>query len=299
MLSAPQLPGELRVQVFKLMEYSFGKHFRFEVLLPIPSGSYDQAWDNLVQEFEYQKGRQLYGQDSIDKIRNLLDRANMGDFITITTIFLEQARLRYLCSEEVANTMKHGDCLAEINRLFKEYKLQYEFNVDDAGNAHAIDKKSAYLHEETIAKATSLLTNAGFQGPLEEFETASDDFTKAEYKDAVLHAHHALDGTMQAILDKRNYVFDPLKLRKIKKPTAAHRIQALIDEWIFHKSLNSLFQSAGTIRNVVPGAGHTQGISPKSPEPSCASLELHLCGTLIVYLIERYTESLKGKTAII
>jgi hypothetical protein len=295
MLSEPHIPRQLRVQIFKLMEYSFGGRSGVETIYPTYIGPYERIWDQLVQEFEYQKGRQLYGQDSIDKIGRLLDDTDISGFVTIITIFLEQARLRYL-DPELGKTMKYGDGVAEVNRLFRNHKIEYEFYVDDGGKAHANDIKSGYLYRETIAKTTSLLTNAGFKGPLEEFEIANDDLSKGDNKDAIHHAHQALDGTMDAILDKRGYVFDPNKFGKNKKPKAAHRIEALIEEGILHNSLDALFKSAGTPRNLAPGAGHTQGPNSKSLEPSCASLELHLCGTLIVYLIERYEESVAGAT---
>jgi hypothetical protein len=290
MLSEPHIPDELRVKIFKLIAYSFGGRSGVETIYPVYIGPYDQVWDRLVKEFEYQKGRELSGQDSIDKIVRLLDTADIRELVTITSIFLEQARLRYL-DPELRKTMEHGDGVEEINRLFREHEIEYEFYVDDAGKAHANDIKSGYLYEQTIAKPIRLLTNAGIKGPVEEFEIANDDFSKGDIKDAIHHAHQALDGTMDAILDKRGYVFDPNKFGKNKKPNAAHRIEALIEEGILHRSLDALFKSAGTPRNLAPGAGHTQGPSPKSLERSCAGLELRLCGTLIVYLIERYEES--------
>ena len=52
-------------------------------------------WDNLAESFEYKKGRRLSGQDGIDKVKTLIDYADMGEFITIILVFLVQAALRY------------------------------------------------------------------------------------------------------------------------------------------------------------------------------------------------------------
>ena len=150
----------------------------------------------------------------------------------------------------------------------------------------------AYLHQETIAKAIQFAHQRRVPGDcLKSLKLPIDDFSKGDNKDAIHHAHQALDGTMDAILDKLGYTFDPNRLGKNKKPNAAHRIEALIEKGVIHKSLDALFKSAATPRNLGPGAGHTQGLTPKSIEPSCAALTLHLCGTLIVYLMERYEES--------
>jgi len=290
MLAEPQVPKELRVQIFRLMEHSFGRYSDIGLAI-LPDDDLEQyrAWDRIVERYEYKKGLRRSEMGSEARMQELIDQAKLKDLVTIIRFFLEEATRQY-SNPAFTDTMKYRDGVEEINRLFKERKIEYKFSVDEAGKAHAADTKSTYLYKETIAKTTSLLSSQEFQGPLEEFEIAIDDFSKGDNKDAIHHAHQALDGTMDAILDKLGYIFDPYKLGKNKKPNAAQRIEALIEKGVIHKSLDALFKSAGTPRNLAPGAGHTQGLTPKSLEPSCAGLELHLCGTLIVYLIERYEE---------
>lgn len=281
MLAEPQIPNELRVKSIKLMGYAFnGLHGS-----SIYNAIYRDPLNSIVARFEYKTGKFLQGINDQDKIEQLVIYAGIGDLVTIVSIFLEEM-LNY---PNIGLVLK-CDLIAEVNRNFSEHKVMYKFYVDGSGRVRAANIKSTYLYEETVATPTSLLTNEEFQGPLEEFEIAIDDFSKGDNKDAIHHAHQALDGTMDAILDKLGYTFDPNRLGKNKKPNAAHRIEALIEKGVIHKSLDALFKSAGTPRNLGPGAGHTQGLTPKSLEPSCAALTLHLCGTLIVYLIERYEE---------
>jgi AbiJ-like protein len=72
------------------------------------------------------------------------------------------------------------DAIEELNQRFQEHGVGYQY-LD--GEIVRVD--SQFLHSETVKPALSLLHDAGFSGPADEFIRAFDHYRKQERKDAI------------------------------------------------------------------------------------------------------------------
>jgi hypothetical protein len=152
----------------------------------------------------------------------------------------------------------------------------------------AVRIDSKYLHAEVIKKAMKLLYDLNFKGPLDEFDEAIEALDNQDNDKAIIEALKAFESTMKAILQKGGHSFNP-------KWPATKLIDACIGADIIPTNLGSL--SAGirtvlesglpTLRNMV---AHGTGYDPADIERSYAQFAVNLCGSYIVFLIERYEE---------
>ena len=183
-----------------------------------------------------------------------------------------------------------------INKLFQIEKVGYQISI--APNSYQTDVpilivpfESKYLYEETIQKTRILLYNLKFDGALDEFDKALDDLRFEKYEDCIHKAGKAYESLLKAILakkripyNKEDKIFDLVsKVRdtlKLKDPSL---------NTLFERLWPVLEQGPNVIRNF-EGIGHGQGTDIKSYEKSYANFVLHLSGTYIVFLLERYEE---------
>ena len=81
----------------------------------------------------------------------------------------------------------------------------------------------------------------------------------------------------------------------MQSDTASKLLKQLYDNKVifsqtesFTNNLNEVLKSLPTIRNKL--GGHGQGLDPQKVHKSYAEFALHLCGSFIVFLIQRYEE---------
>lgn len=183
------------------------------------------------------------------------------------------------------------DQMAEdvVMRLNKWFKLSgYGFEIREM-QFERVD--SAYLKEETTKPALRLLQKEEFVGALREFEEAIEFQRNERWEDAIKKANDSFESVMKEILGKRGISFDP-------GDTASDLIQKLKGDDIldpslfsFANSLRSTLESGlPTLRNVTPGSGHGRGEYVEEVKQSYCNFAIHLAGSLIVFLIERYEE---------
>ena len=178
--------------------------------------------------------------------------------------------------------------LRHINEIFREHGVGYEFIEESGEEVMAVRIDSKYLHAEVIKKAMKLLYDLNFKGPLDEFDEAIEALDNQDNDKAIIEALKAFESTMKAILQKGGHSFNP-------KWPATKLIDACIGADIIPTNLGSL--SAGirtvlesglpTLRNMV---AHGTGYDPADIERSYAQFAVNLCGSYIVFLIERYEE---------
>lgn len=169
-------------------------------------------------------------------------------------------------------------CQSHLNQYLREYKVPWLLYD---GRFSKLD--SEYLSSEVATRARHLLADTGFDGPLEEFDTAIEAYASGQFRDAITYANHALESTIKAVFPEGR-----------GKPIALTR--GLIDSGLVPKYYDGFFKALESVIGVVgversqPGRGHGQGASPESVEPSLAEFALHLTGTTIVFIIKRYRE---------
>lgn len=166
-----------------------------------------------------------------------------------------------------------------INSIFSMDNIGYEYKE---GKITPII--SEYLHEKVIAPALSLLREAGFEGPLEEFEEAIKFFRQDRYADAIHNANNAFESTLKTVLDKKEGDPKDLINELIRKDIVEPYYEGHLD--YLRKLLLCL-----PITRHKKGA-HGQGKDKKEIGKSYAEFALHLAGTFIVFLIKRYNETL-------
>jgi len=138
----------------------------------------------------------------------------------------------------------------------------------------------------------SLMYDEDFEGPLNEFEDAIDEYRKGEYKDSIHKANKSYESTLKTILEIKGEEYSS----KDTMPNLVEKIRNKTD--LIDTSMQSMFDSVWSVLQNGPpnirnleGIGHGQGSSIKEVEKSFADFVLRLVGTYIVFLIERYKET--------
>lgn len=183
-----------------------------------------------------------------------------------------------------------------LNKLFQIEKIGYEISV--APSSHQTDVPiliipidSKYLHEEVIQKTRALLYKLEFDGVLNEFDKALDDSRLEKYEDSIHKIGKAYESTLKTILDKKQIPYS--KGEKI--PVLLTKVREALK--LTNPSLNTLFDQVWPVLNQGPnvirnfeGIGHGQGSEIIKYEKSYVNFALHLAGSYIVFLLERYEE---------
>jgi hypothetical protein len=175
----------------------------------------------------------------------------------------------------------------EFNQIMEESNLSWRM-AD--GKIFPID--SAYIDEQILSAAYSLLHEVKFLGALQEFDKARTDFNNGDYEGAIQNANNAVESTIKGIL-------------KIEKIKPGELFRGLIDSGLvpeyysgFLKAFEeNILRSVAIIRNEELGVGHGRGANMKEIPRSLAELALNLAGVLIKYLITTYLEFTKEETS--
>lgn len=181
---------------------------------------------------------------------------------------------------------------SRLNTWFKNSGYGYEIRFSEKYNEYYIEKvDSDFLKEEAIKPALSLLQKYSFEGALQEFEDAIKAQRRGDNPLAIKKANDSFESVMKSILDKRKISYNP-------NDTASVLINHLQKNGILDSTLLSFSNSLShvlksglpTLRNKIPGSGHGQGKEIKKVEDSYSSFAIHMAGSLIVFLIQRYEE---------
>lgn len=179
-----------------------------------------------------------------------------------------------------------------LNELFQHNNLGYS-----VVNGIIATKKSDFLHVEAVCKPLTLLINEEFNGPLEEFKKAIEEYTHEKYEDTIIDACKSFESTMKAVLDKFKVRFNH------DKANASELIQLLKTNKIFdsfqiynvERLSEILLSGLPTVRN--KKAGHGDGKDKKNVERSYASFAINLAGSNIVFILDRYYEKIREQNS--
>ena len=238
--------------------------------------------ENLIYQICKSKGIPNINNEILDEksINKWLLECSVIDLLRTIEIFI-YIKVEHRTSD---NNQIVNNAINDINDIFRIDKIGYEI-VDNK----IIKYQSKYLNDDVIKQTISLLDSSDFKGPLEEFEKALNHFLKKEYKDTIQEANNSFESTMKSILTKLKIGFDP------QKDTASKLIQKLYEHDVlyahtedFTTTLRQILQGLPTIRN--KQSGHGQGLDTIKIHKSYAGLSLHLAGSFIVFLINRYDE---------
>ena len=287
------LPENLRFQIVHIyMEISR------DVLAGVSNSSTHMEWEWINRTAAKEMGKFRLGDPSRDDFNQcvhfILNDENYEQVLSLIEI-----TLGYIDGRITQRNWEDGhrilaSSISELNQRFQESSVGYQcMKFESELPFQFVRTDSQYLHAETVEAAVSLLHDAGFKGPLEEFMEAHKHYREGNNKAAIVSANNAFESTMKAICDKRGWGYDR------DRATAKSLIATLFGNNLIPSSMQSHFTGLRatlegglpTVRNRMAMAGHGQGAEPVDVPKHIVSYALHLAATNIVFLIESHNAS--------
>lgn len=170
----------------------------------------------------------------------------------------------------------------ECNLIFKSENSS--FRVLDG---YIIKLDSAFLESEILNKAYELLKNNYFEKACKDFLNARNNLTAEDYSGTIIEANNAIESTLKKVLNKEKGEQGNFKKWLIKSGIIPDYFQGFCDHF------EGLLQSAFTIANKSSRHGKKEIPSKRNKVTyAVASFFLHLAGSLIVFIMERYQENI-------
>ena len=255
-----------------------------------PSADY-LKWDDLKKSICHQYGIVNINriEDSFKSIHEYMINCDLEKFLDCIQIFLyDQSQLSRFDKWGSNNpVLAVRNTIRDINDIFQMDGIGYEV-IQKGSEFLIVRADSKYLHEEVVKNALTLLDDEKFKSPLHEFEKAIENYTRKNYPEAITWANSAFESVMKVILD-------------IDSGDATQLIKGIINLKIkgkpfipsyysnFGVQVKNLLQCLPVKRNE-EGMPHGKGKRKKEIDKSYAEFALHLCGSFIVFLIQRYKE---------
>lgn len=286
-----ELPQPLRVQIAYILRDTIGDIEYGPEPKHIGVGHIEERWRLIHNAVAKERGEFVLGNKNRHNgyydlcISFLLKESDFEQVMSLVGIAFEFMDLRLMRAFNHRDRQRIDDAIAELNQRFQEHSVGWQYQ---AGQIVRVD--SQYLHAETVEVAVSLLQDAGFAGPLDEFMEAHKHYREGNNKEAIVSAGNAFESTMKAICDKRGWGYDK------DRATAKSLIDTLFGNDPSLSSMQSHFTGLRTtlegglptVRNKTEGAAHGQGAEPVDVPKHIVSYALHLAATNIVFLIESH-----------
>lgn len=291
------LTPKVRYKVMKSIEKFNFKHKTRDLAFHAGAPFYNEG-DEFVDLLENEVGEDISSKiGAIEKIRDYLNKCTEEEFFHALEILLKlklETLKRFSPYFPVLN-QKIIDFKDNLNDIFKTENLNHQIlKMEDSKLPYKVMPiTSQYLHQETVKKALSLMHDANFLGPLNEFEKALDEYKNGSYKDSIRDASNAFESTLKTILDLKKVAYDE---KKDKVQVLVGKVQNECN--ILNNTTKPAFDSFWSVlkNSTLPirnqsGVGHGQGKTIKTIEKSDAQFILNLVGTFIVFLIQRFNET--------
>jgi hypothetical protein len=284
-----QLPETFRVQVVHIWNSAIGAYYR-------PSGySYGESSPaNKYWEFIFSTMRRELGVFNLahphdspaEQCRQFLLGAGVDSALDIIELSFKvidggvrQSQLWEIQNSRV--TQLPDDAIEELNQRFQEHGIGYQY-VE--GELIRVD--SQFIHSEVVKPALSLLNQAGFDGPADEFMRAFEHHRDGRHKEAIAEALKSFESTMKAICKARNWPHPP-------NATAKPRMDTLFKNGLIPPQLESHFAGLrAAMESGLPGISnpsrHGQGPDPVTIPPHIAAYALHLSASNIVLIVQAH-----------
>lgn len=179
-------------------------------------------------------------------------------------------------------TQTPDNAIEELNHRFREHGIGFQY-VE--GELVRVD--SQFIHAEAVKPALSLLNQAGFDGPAEEFMRAFEHYRHGRLKESVAEALKSFESTMKAICKARNWAH-------ASNATAKPLMDTLFKNGLIPSELEGHFaglraameSGLPTISNRT--SRHGQGPDPVALPPHIAAYALHLAASNIVLIVQAH-----------
>ncbi|WP_319580052.1 abortive infection family protein [uncultured Methanospirillum sp.] len=289
-----RLNGE--VPDYYIHEINEGQRFSVVRLIQeysISYSGYGSPYDELDEwryTFERELGKSI-GYRKSDFLE-YLKKCDLSEFLSaIELLILVKLNHASVNPDEISDLK---DLIEKINRIFNIHKIGFEIVLvgDDELPFMIIPFESKFQLNETVLKPRTLLFNNNFNGALDEFDRALDNYRLEKYSECIHIANKAYESTLKTILDKKGIGYTkndtiPKLVTLIIERTDLLKVST---QEIFIDLDKCLKNGPNVIRNLA-GIGHGQGEKIKKVEQSYAKFVINMVGSIIVFLIERYEES--------
>ena len=262
------LPRPFRAQVVHIFKNYIGLDRRYSRNVRIQS-----RWRSIYDTYCEELGIFDPNVTASDKcIQIIMDGPNIYYVLSMIEI-----GLRY-----IEDAFRTNDVVNEINRRFREHSLGYQYH-----EGLIIEMTSEYIHTEVVEPAITLLHDAGFEGPLEEFMEAHKHYRLGNTEDSMVNSLKAFESTMKSICDKRSWAYG-------SSYTASKLIAVIFQNKLISTEMQSHFNALRTtLESGVPTVrnkkgGHGQGMTPVEIPDYLAAYTLHLTAANIVLLMKAY-----------
>jgi hypothetical protein len=187
-----------------------------------------------------------------------------------------------LCGDLINGKLKEKNLFyKKCNQVFLSENSSFRF-LDGA----IVILDSTFLESEVLNKAYELLKGNTFTTACTNFLTARNNLTAGDYAGVITEACNSIESTLKKILNLDRCEQGKLKSFLMQTGLIPDYFQGFCDHYV------NFLQSAFTIAN--NSSRHGQKEIPNKKEEvdfAVASFFLHLTGTLIVFLMERYQEN--------
>jgi hypothetical protein len=284
------LPEPFRVQVIHIWRDAIGIFYVPHDYTGRPESPANELWTSIHNKLARERGvfvlgdGQSYPSDQCKQFLLRADTPGALDIIEFSFRVIDRWVRKFNPGEiQLANIKQDpDDAIKELNHRFQEHSIGYQY-VD----GYLVRVDSQFVHAEVVKPALSLLNDAGFRGPAEEFMRSFDHYRKRNYKEAVSEALKAFESTMKAICSARKWNYPT-------NATARPLIDILMKNGLVPVDLETHFgglraameSGLPTISNRT--SRHGQGPEPVAIPPHFAAYALHMAASNIVFLVEAH-----------
>ena len=284
------LPEHFRIQVVRILIRALGPFVKGDEWAGVVGSPSNHVWRSIHEILidEVSAYIRIPGTNPFDRFQSFMLTAGTNDTVDGIHVAFSVIDTKIRCIPPYEAETHYGiilsldDAIADLNCRFREHEIGYEF-----AGGELIKQSSQYIHAEVVRPALSLLREAGFRGPSDEFIRAHKHYREGNLKEATTEALKSFESTMKAICRARGW-------KGYDNANAKDLINVMIEKEVIPRYLSAHFNGlrsvleAGlpTIRNKT--SGHGQGTEVVKIPDYLAAYGLHLAATNIVFLIEAH-----------
>jgi hypothetical protein len=268
-----KLPLSVPKKARQKLIYSMQKYNKYYGWNNEDSIFYDDLKTSLIQSYG-ESSLKAYVKDVFQETHNI-------------EIFMQGTRPEYVCDAiEMYSTLIDEDRKEEFHTECNEI-----FRSEDSPlrilDGCVVKLASDFLESEVLDKAYELLKDNRFEKACKDFLLARNNLTAGDYSGTISEANNAIESTLKKVLNRERGEQKDLKKWLMKSGIIPEYFQGFCDHF------EGLLQSAFTIANQSSRHGKKEVPDKKNDvDFAVASFVLHLTGSLIVFIMERYQESL-------
>ena len=264
------LPSKLRQKIIYCMRnhnYCYGRNEENSIF-------YDDLKQKLLESYGVIKLR-AYIDDSLQEITNIehfIKGAWPPQVLDAIELFNQ-----LINSQESKPSFRRS-----INEVFRTENAPYRLLENEI-----VILDSVFLESSVLNRAFELLKSNYFEKACRDFLNARNNFTSGDFVGTIVECNNSIESALKKLINVNKGEQGKLKSLLMKSGLVPDYFQG------FSEHFEGLLQSAFTIANQSARHGAKEVPSGKNKiNGDLASFILHLTGSLLVFLIERYEETL-------